>query len=181
MPELKIENIIFSANFAEKIDTQYLSKKFDNSKYNIDKFSGLILELDNPKCALFILPNGQLFCTGLKNMDDIEIVVNMIINDIDQYNLRIFDDIHIEILDITASFGLSKNLNLNDIKEKLEFENIEFNKDDFPGLIFDIINPKINVIIFKSGKIVFTGAKEIEDIKKALGMLKDNLLNIGIL
>ncbi len=181
MPELKIENIIFSANLAEKIDTKYLSKKFDNSKYDTDEFSGLILEVDNPKCAIFLLPNGQLFCTGIKNMDDIEIVVDRVINDIDQYNLRIFDDIHIEILNITASLRLYKNLNLNNIKDQLKFENIKFNKDDFPGLILDIIDPKIYVIIFESGMIVFTGAKEIEDIKKALGMLKDNLLNIGIL
>ena len=34
MSELKIENIVFSANVAEKIDIQYLSKQFVNSKYN---------------------------------------------------------------------------------------------------------------------------------------------------
>ena len=54
MAELKIENIVFSANLTEKFDVKYLSKQFINSKYNLDEFSGLILDFDNPKCAVFL-------------------------------------------------------------------------------------------------------------------------------
>lgn len=181
MSELKIENIVFSASLAEKFDIQYLSKKFVNSKYNIDEFSGLILDYDNPKCAVFIFPNGKISCTGIKNMDDIEIIIKMIINDIEEYDIKIFDDIHIDIDNITASSKLATNLNLDNIKDHIKFEKIEYNKNDFPGLIFNINDPKINVIIFDSGKIIFIGAKELEDIKKAFRMIKDNFVKIGVL
>jgi len=181
MAELKIENIVFSANLAEKFDVKYLSKQFINSKYNLDEFSGLILDFDNPKCAVFLFTNGKIICTGIKNIDDIEIIINRIINDIEKYKITLFDDIPIDIENIVASSDLEKNLDLDYIKGNIEFENIAYNENEFPGLTLNIPNFEINAIIFKSGKIVFTGANELEYIKKALKILKESLVNIGIL
>jgi transcription initiation factor TFIID TATA-box-binding protein len=178
MNELKIENIIFSAIIAEKIDIQYLSQLFVNSKYNIDEFSGLVLNFNDPKCAIFLSPKGKLTCTGIKKIDDIEIVMNRIINKIDEFNIKIFDDIHVDIDNIIASSILDQNLNLDYIKDQIKFGNIVDINNDFPGLIYYVPDFKINIIIFDSGKIVFTGGKEIEDIKKTLRILKEKLVNI---
>ena len=178
MSELTIENIVFSANLAEKIDIQYLSKQFVNSKYNLDEFSGLILDFNNPKCAVFLFPNGKIVGTGIKNFDEIEIIINRIISDIEEYKITIFDDINIEIENIIATSRFANNFNLDYIKDLIKFENIEDNSNDFPGLIYNIPDLVITVIIFNSGKIIFTGGKELEDIKKVLRMLKENLVNI---
>jgi transcription initiation factor TFIID TATA-box-binding protein len=37
----------------------------------------------------------------------------------------------------------------------------------FPGLIYRMVNPKIVLLIFASGKIVLTGAKNKSDINEA--------------
>lgn len=42
-----------------------------------------------------------------------------------------------------------------------------YNPEMFPGLIYRMLNPKVVLLIFSSGKIVLTGAKEREDIHKA--------------
>ena len=41
----------------------------------------------------------------------------------------------------------------------------------FPGLIYRMVNPKIVLLIFASGKIVLTGAKTKEDIFKAFDLM----------
>jgi len=128
MIDLKIENIVFSAKLAEKFDVQFLSKQFINSKYNFDEFSGLILDFDNPKCAVFLFPNGKIICTGIKNVEDIEIIINRITNDIEKYKITIFDDIHIDIENIIASSKLTQNLDLEYVRDHIEFENILYNK-----------------------------------------------------
>jgi transcription initiation factor TFIID TATA-box-binding protein len=181
MSELKIENIVFSALLAEKFDLQYLSEKIVDSKYNLDEFSGLILDYNDPKCAVFLFPNGKISCTGLRNTDDIETIINIIIKDIEEYKVKIFDDIHFDIDNIIASSNLEKNINLDIIKDQSIFEMVEYNKNDFSGLIFNIIDPKIDVIIFNSGKIIFMGSKDIEEIKKALRIVKDNFVKIGVI
>lgn len=40
----------------------------------------------------------------------------------------------------------------------------DFNPDTFPGLIYHMVDPKICLLIFASGKIVLTGAKNRYDI-----------------
>jgi transcription initiation factor TFIID TATA-box-binding protein len=42
-----------------------------------------------------------------------------------------------------------------------------FNPETFPGLIYRMMEPKIVLLIFASGKIVLTGAKNRKDIDKA--------------
>lgn len=40
-------------------------------------------------------------------------------------------------------------------------------RNQFPGLIYKMIEPKLAALIFYSGKIVFTGAKNDLEIKDA--------------
>ena len=42
-----------------------------------------------------------------------------------------------------------------------------YHPETFPGLIFKMEEPKVCLLIFCSGKIVLTGAKNKEDIDKA--------------
>jgi transcription initiation factor TFIID TATA-box-binding protein len=48
----------------------------------------------------------------------------------------------------------------------------------FPGLIYRMVNPKIVLLIFVSGKIVLTGAKVREEIYRAFEVLQTSWLLI---
>ena len=45
---------------------------------------------------------------------------------------------------------------------------LDFDPDRFPGMTYKIENPKVCALIFRSGRIVITGAKKIEDVESAL-------------
>jgi len=181
MIEFKIENILFSAKLAEKIDVQFLSKNFTNSKYNPDDYSGIIVDLDNPKCVVFLSSLAEMFCTGLKNFDDIENIINKIINDIENLNISIFDDIHIEIESIIASYDFNKNIDLDYIKTHIEFENIEYYSDNLPYLQMTLLNSKIILILFENGKLLINNAKEISEIRNEIRFLKEKFIDSGII
>lgn len=179
MIEFKIENILFSAKLAEKIDVQFLSENFINSKYNPDNYSGIIIDLDDPKCAVFLSSLGEMVCTGLKNIDDIDNVINKIIDDIENLNLSIFDDIHIEIENIIASYNFEKNFDLDYIKNNIGFENIEYNSDNLPYLEMSFPNSKIVLIIFENGKLLVNNAKDILEVRNEIKFLRDKFVDIG--
>jgi transcription initiation factor TFIID TATA-box-binding protein len=44
--------------------------------------------------------------------------------------------------------------------------------------VYRIKDPKIVVLIFSSGKIILTGGKNIEDIKKGLDFLEEKLASV---
>ena len=45
---------------------------------------------------------------------------------------------------------------------------LDFDPDRFPGMTYKIAEPKVCALIFRSGRIVITGAKNIQDVETAL-------------
>ena len=69
-------------------------------------------------------------------------------------------------------------ITLNRVVITLNLENIEYEPEQFPGLVYRIHDPKIVALLFSSGKIILTGGKNIEDIKRGLDLLEQKLESI---
>ena len=74
-------------------------------------------------------------------------------------------DVDIKIENIVASASIGKDIELSEVKEALP--DVTFNREQFPGLVFKLKDPKTAALIFSSGKLVCTGAKSIDDSKLA--------------
>ena len=75
-------------------------------------------------------------------------------------------DVDIKIENIVASASIGKDIVLTDVSQALE--GVNFNREQFPGLVFKLKDPKTAALIFSSGKLVCTGAKSIDDSKLAI-------------
>jgi transcription initiation factor TFIID TATA-box-binding protein len=75
----------------------------------------------------------------------------------------------IEIQNIVASGNLNKPLDLNKIAYSVD--ETEYNPEQFPGLVYKLVNSRITFLLFGTGKIVCTGAKKIPEIDNALKIL----------
>jgi transcription initiation factor TFIID TATA-box-binding protein len=50
-----------------------------------------------------------------------------------------------------------------------------YEPEQFPGLIYRMEEPKVVILIFRSGKLVITGAKKEEEINRAAATLQKTL------
>jgi transcription initiation factor TFIID TATA-box-binding protein len=73
---------------------------------------------------------------------------------------------NIKIENIVASAALGVKIPLEQIVEHLE--GTEYEPEQFPGLVYRLKDPKAAALIFSSGKIVCTGARSIEDVRKVV-------------
>jgi len=80
-----------------------------------------------------------------------------------------------------ASADLKTALNLNAVALGLGLENIEYEPEQFPGLVYRIKQPKIVVLIFSSGKLVITGGKSPEACEEGARIVRMQLENMGLL
>ncbi|KAF5069448.1 TATA-box-binding protein [Methanobacterium aggregans] len=80
-------------------------------------------------------------------------------------------DVEIKIENIVTSATLGKPLDLTQVGPALE--GVEYNKEQFPGLVFKLKEPKTAALIFGSGKLVCTGAKSVKDSIKAIHITVD--------
>ena len=74
------------------------------------------------------------------------------------------------IENVVASTSLGQELDLNAIEDALD--GAEYNPQQFPGLVYRLKEPKTATLLFRSGKVVCTGAKSLDDVKVAIGKVK---------
>jgi transcription initiation factor TFIID TATA-box-binding protein len=84
----------------------------------------------------------------------------------------------IKIENIVASVALGIRIPLEVLVENLE--GTEYEPEQFPGLVYRVKDPKAATLIFSSGKIVCTGARSIEDVKKVVKLVVKVIKDTGI-
>jgi transcription initiation factor TFIID TATA-box-binding protein len=63
-PEIKIVNIVASANLLGKIELEDVAYALKKTMYEPEQFPGLIYRMDEPKVVFLIFSSGKLVCTG---------------------------------------------------------------------------------------------------------------------
>src|SRR2546429_9641551 len=81
------------------------------------------------------------------------------------------------IENVVASTSLGHELDLKAIA--LALGGSEYEPEQFPGLIYRIQEPKTAILLFRSGKVVCTGAKSLEDVKTAIDRVTTQILAAG--
>ncbi len=84
----------------------------------------------------------------------------------------------IKIENIVASASLGVRVPLEKMIKYLE--GTEYEPEQFPGLVYRVREPKAATLIFSSGKVVCTGARSIEDVKRVIKKVIDAIKNAGL-
>src|SRR2546421_5836217 len=84
----------------------------------------------------------------------------------------------IKIENVVASTSLGEELDLQAIA--LALGGAEYEPEQFPGLIYRLKEPKTATLLFRSGKVVCTGAKSLEHVKTAIDMVAKQIEAAGI-
>jgi len=75
-PELKIQNIVASADLRGMIDLEKSAYSLGRTMYEPEQFPGLIYRMDEPKVVILLFASGKLVCTGAKREEDVYEAVN---------------------------------------------------------------------------------------------------------
>ncbi|MDD2666386.1 MAG: TATA-box-binding protein [Methanocellales archaeon] len=178
---IKVENVVANARFADKFDLPLIESKLDSAVYDKNKFPGLVYHLNQPKAAFLIFGTGKIVCTGVKSVDDVKVVINNVAEELRSMGIAVEKNPEFVIQNIVASADLGSELNLNAIAIGLGLENIEYEPEQFPGLVYRVEEPKIVVLIFGSGKLVVTGGKTLSDCEKGVEIVRRQIEGLGLL
>ncbi len=178
-PEINIQNVVSSADIRQKLDLREISKKIKKSRYDPDKFPGLVLKLEQPKAALLLFSSGKFVCTGTKSVEESAKAIRAAIDTLKKHGIPVTRKPLIKAENIVASAKLHVKVNIE--KLALDLPNTLYEPEQFPGLIFRMKDPDVVFLIFASGSLVCTGAKKEADVKKAVYKLRRILAEGGYL
>ncbi len=181
MIEIKVENIVASTVFAEKLDLDMIAQSLEDAEYEPEQFPGLVYRLKNPKTATLLFRSGKANCTGAKNIEDVRKTVDIIAEKLKNLGMSINKNLDIVVQNMVAMANLGGELNLTETATALGLENVEYEPEQFPGLVYRVKEPKVALLIFTSGKVVCAGARNTDDISKAVERLSENIKSLGLL
>jgi transcription initiation factor TFIID TATA-box-binding protein len=90
-PELKIQNIVASANLGGMIDLEKSAFTLGKTMYEPEQFPGLIYRMDEPKVVILLFASGKLVCTGAKKEDDVYKAVDKLHRRLEKEELIYYD------------------------------------------------------------------------------------------
>jgi transcription initiation factor TFIID TATA-box-binding protein len=174
--ELNIQNVVSLIKCDVKFNLRQIVLHSRNSEYNPKKFPAIIMRIKEPKTTALIFSTGKIICSGAKSIQHSKIAARKYLRIMQKlgYNVK-FNDFTIQ--NIICKYNFNNSINL----EQFQINNSNYTTYEpelFPGLIYRIIIPKITVLIFTSGKIIFTGGKNISDIENVFFHINELIKNI---
>jgi transcription initiation factor TFIID TATA-box-binding protein len=176
MVEFKIVNIVGTSKIGDDFDLNKLAMTLEGAEYEPEQFPGLVYRIKEPKAAFLIFKSGKVVCTGTRSASDAQKALAMASTNVKDTGFEVLSSPKIEIVNIVASGDMKiENLNLNQVAMALGLENIEYEPEQFPGLVFRMKEPKVVTLIFSTGKVICTGARNKDDVELAYENLKREL------
>lgn len=175
----KVENMVSAITLDQRINLKELANKAKGLEYNPKRFPGIVYRLKppDPKLAMLIFTSGKVICTGARSREDIKAAVNALRKKLKEGGVTIRKEPEVKIQNIVASAKLDLRVNLDMLA--MECENTEYEPEQFPGLVFRLDEPETVMLIFRSGKIIITGAKKPQEADIAAEKTKQKVKEVG--
>ncbi len=167
--DISVENVVATATLDQKLDLIAIMKVFRNVEYRPKKFPGLVFRLKRPKTATLIFTTGKMVCTGAKSEKLARSAIKKVVKELKNNGIIILGKPIIVIQNIVASANLHGKIDLEMAADIME--NVMYEPEQFPGLIYRMAEPKVVILIFASGKLVCTGGKSAEMVDVAVAKL----------
>ena len=172
-PIIEIVNVVASATIDQKLDLNKIQEKFPDVEYHPDVFPGAVFRIRNPKSSTLLFSTGKMVCTGSKSEEMAVKAVDMVVKKLRKGGIKIKKNAVVTVQNIVSSINLGGRVHLERVARTLPRSMYE--PEQFPGVIHRMVDPKVVILIFASGKLVCTGGKTEKDVYRAVNQLHSML------
>jgi transcription initiation factor TFIID TATA-box-binding protein len=174
--DLKVVNAVGSGDLGIEIDLNQLATDVEEVEFNPDKYPGAYVRLQEVEPLITAYRTGKYIITGSTSEEEsygcrkrfLELLS-------DRGVLDTPDDKWFSMQNYVCTGELDQVQNLNALAIGLGLGSTEYEPEQFPGLVYRPDDHPVVVLIFASGKVVVTGAMDIDAAEKAFQSLKEDL------
>ncbi|GAH51645.1 unnamed protein product [marine sediment metagenome] len=171
---VKIVNVVAVASIDQNIDLIAIMKTFRNVEYRPKRFPGLVFKLKQPKSTTLIFRTGKMVCTGAKSEKIAKRAVNKVVRELRNMGFIIRGKLKIKIVNMVATADMGSMVDIEVMSDLLD--NVMYEPEQFPGLIYKMYDPKVVILVFRSGKFVLTGATSEKHVHEAVEKIRSVLV-----
>jgi transcription initiation factor TFIID TATA-box-binding protein len=170
-----IQNVVASASLFVDVPLEKVATKLSNTEYNPEQFPGLVLRMTSLKITALVFSSGKIVVAGVKSEAGVPDAVKAIQKELARANIKCTKAPTMKVENMVASGDIGLKLNLTELAFSLP--TAEYEPEQFPGLVYKVPNWHITFLLFSTGKIVCTGAKNEKEVVKSIKDLRKTLLD----
>lgn len=178
---LTIENVVASTGIEQELDLAALAGDLEPAQYDPEQFPGVVYRMQDPKAAALIFRSGKMVVTGARSMAAVGAAVEEIFDAFRGLDIHVPEDPEFIVQNVVTSGDFGQQLNLNAIAVGFGLKAIEYEPEQFPGLIYRPPEVETVTLLFGSGKTVITGGSHPEDAEETIITIHEQLVNLGLL
>jgi transcription initiation factor TFIID TATA-box-binding protein len=171
---ITITNVVATMNLGVQIDLEKVQQTVSNAEYNPRRFGAVILRIRRPRATALVFKSGKVVVTGPKDIKDSQEAAQIFTAIIRKVG---FDGAcrEYKIQNMSAMCDVGFPIRLEKFLHEHPTQST-YEPELFPGLIYRMVEPKIVLLVFVSGKVVITGAKAEESLARAITNLYPHLV-----
>lgn len=177
-PTIKIQNIQATADIGHSVDLDEVMRRMDGTKYNPKRFPCVVARLTQPKSCMLIFRTGKIVCTGTTATKDTVAAVAALLVKVRACGIDVRGKPTVKVSNVVATADLHCRIHIDDAAAKLPRSIYE--PELFAGLIHRMLDPKVAVLLFASGRMVCAGAKSEKAVRRAVYVARSALLERGL-
>lgn len=146
------------------------------------RFNGVVIPMSKSTCLLF--PNGAVTIVGLKSLNSIVNIPNELASLLhgcsllDQGYHYFIPHIYLRVCNMVGTIALGHHINMDKLYQSLQSKTfLSYTPESFPGMKVTI-RGNLVAIVFHTGKVVLTGAKDMLDLEYAAAAIRNYVSNI---
>jgi transcription initiation factor TFIID TATA-box-binding protein len=169
---MKIVNIVATVILKKPLNLTAVHEHLPDSKFAKSGAPWLQYRVQPENYYTAFYKSGKFLITGVKSLDEIEPIAYRILKILKKYHISA-EIKTVRIHNFVVVDALGYNVQLDKLLVSLHHENIEYEPEQFPGLI--IKEGSHSILLFSSGKIILTGLKESDSIEPVLAAFKEKI------
>lgn len=169
---VKVVNVVASATLGQRVNLDSILEGFPNAEFPSKRFPGLVFRLKKPKTATLIFRSGKIICAGGRSENEASKAVENVVRGLTKKGIIIPKKSEVKINNVVASVNLRRTVDLTSIST---WQRTMYEPDQFPALIYRMDDPKVVFLIFSTGRLICVGAKNEDEIHKAIRKLIQKL------
>ena len=164
-----LQDIVATCNLAVELDLKAIALGARNAEYNPKRFAAVIMRIREPKTTALIFRSGKMVVTGAKSEEHARNAARKYARIIQKLGFGVhFTDFKVQ--NIVGSCDVRFPIRLEGLAYKHSHYS-SYEPELFPGLIYRMVQPKVVLLIFVSGKVVLTGGKVRNEIYAAFDQI----------
>jgi transcription initiation factor TFIID TATA-box-binding protein len=186
---IDVVNIVASGKFDVELDLGVVAQDLcelddwiSEVKHSQSQGNRLLIYFVDNDALCILTSSGVYMFNGIDTYEEIEDVNEKLLKSLS--HLEIISSRNpseeevvekLSIRNMVCTVDLGREVNLNAVSIRLGFENIEYEPEQFPGLVYRPQDQNCTILIFSTGKILIMGVQNEKSVREAFELITSEL------